>query len=149
MISFTALTDQADSVSHRGCYFALVLDTQCNGATIVSENVFVNPSTSASSVLPQPMRNLQNSKRYRVLASQYVPPLGAYSSTDGANTASIIPQSTPVVNLSWKGTIAVETDGTTANVTSVTDNAVHVIAYAGSNQFTPVFNGKSRVRFLG
>lgn len=149
VITYTGLQDQADVAQTLGFFFALVLDTQANGATIVSENVYTNPSTVAPSILPQPLRDLQQSKRYRVLASQYIPPPGAYSGSDGANTSSVVPQCAPHVNLSWKGNIVCDSSGTTASVASASDNALHVIAYAGQTAFTPVFKGKSRVRFVG
>lgn len=148
LIDSTALQDQADMTEMQGWFFALVLDTQANGATIVSENVYINPSTSALAMVPQPLRNLQNSKRYRVLASQYVCPSGAMAGTDGASTNSINLQVAPTVSLSWKGNIICDSTGTTADVASASDNAIHLLAYrAGNPQGT--FTGKSRMRFIG
>lgn len=142
-------SDQADVLQMRGWYAALVLDTQANGATIVSENVFVNPSTSALSVLPKPMRNLQYSKRYKILANQYIPPGGAYCGTDGASTVSVNMQQSPCLNLSWHGNLVCETKGTAANVTNATDNAIHLIMYAGSSTPASTLYAKARLRFMG
>lgn len=100
-------------------------------------------------MVPQPLRNLANSKRFRVLASQYIPPGGAYAFNDAAATGSLGPQTAPFVSLSWTGNINCDSKGTTANVTSAADNSLHIVAYAASTTFTPVFNGKSRVRFVG
>lgn len=142
------LMDQIDMVDLGGYFFALVLDTQANGATISSGNVYINPSTSAIAMAPMPLRNLQFSKRYKILASQYVKAGGAYAGTDGASTNSIANQQRPVVNLSWKGNIVCDSTGTTANVTSASDNAIHLIGYTTSG-LTSTFIGKSRMRFLG
>lgn len=149
IITTNPLQDQADVEERLGYYFALVLDTQANGATVVSENVYLNPSTQAAAILPQPLRNLQNSSRFRILDSKYVPAGGAYAGTDGASTLSINTQVSPRVTLSWKGSINVDTTGTTANVSAVADNAIHVLAYAGSSAQSPAFVGKSRMRFMG
>lgn len=143
--------DQGDAINNDGYFFALVLDTQANGATIVSENVYINPGSSGENMLPTPLRNLENSKRFTILASKFIRPTNTYALTDGTSTASIAPQNSAYVNLSWKGNISVDTTGTTADVASVSDNAVHLIACtgAGGSTFTPVFRGKSRMRFMG
>lgn len=144
-----ALSDQADTRDIGAYYFALVLDTQANGATIVTEDVYINPCTVGGGMMPQPLRNLQNSKRFKVLATQYVPAGLAYAGTDGASTMSISPMTQPKVNLNWKGKIVCDSKGTTASVASASDNAIHLVAFATSTSFTPVFIGKSRVRFQG
>lgn len=145
----TATTgDTADALVNGGTWFALVLDTQANGATIVSENVFINPSTLANGMMPQPLRNLQNSKRYRILTSQYIPPSIMYGFNDTATTGSVAPCGEEKVNLSWRGNIVCDSTGTTANVSSASDNAIHLIAYA-SGGIGKAFAGKSRVRFVG
>lgn len=147
-IAPTVQPDQADADADCGYYLALVLDTQANGATIVSENVFINPGTSTQAIAPQPLRNLQNSKRYRILASTYVAPQGVYGFTDGANTASINAQNILAFSLSWKGNIVCDSTGTTANVTSASDNAIHLVGY-NCGGFVASVNAKSRVRFVG
>jgi hypothetical protein len=149
VIETSAFANQADCVDIPGYFIALVLDTQCNGVTIASEDVYINPGTTAPSMLPQPLRNLANTKRFKILDKQYIEHDGAYVVTDGTNTGSISPMISPKVNLSWKGNINCLSDGTTANVSSATDNALHLVAFAASSAFTPVFTGKSRVRFVG
>lgn len=142
--------DEADAAAQFGYFAALVLDTQANGATINSEDVYLNPSSQTSAMLPQPLRNLQSSKRFRVLASQYIPPQGTYGITDGTSTASLQAQAQPTVNLSWKGTLICDSIGTTADVASASDNAVHLVMCTGDNAiFTAAFSGKSRMRFYG
>lgn len=149
IIATTGVQNSADVIDTSGYYVALVLDTQTNGATIVSEDVFINPSTQNGAMIPQPLRNLENVKRFRILASKYIKPGGAYASTDGTNTASVQQQETPTFTLSWSGNIKVNTNGTTANVSSVTDNSIHLIAYNGGDNMAPTLIGKSRVRFMG
>lgn len=146
----TTANQAADDVTNiDGVWLALVWDKQANAGTVTSEEVFVNPGTSGTNMMPQPLRNLQHSSRFSVVASQFIPAGGAWSMPDGTNTASLSPQMTTYVNLSWKGSVNVETKGTTANVNVVNNNAFHLIGYAGSTSFTPVFRGKSRMRFMG
>lgn len=142
-------SDAADTTETLGFWFALVLDTQANGATIVSENAFINPSSQAAAMMPQPLRNLANSKRYKVLARRYVKPNGVYAFNDAAATGSLSTQINPTITLNWSGKIKVTCTGTTADVASVSDNAIHLVAFAGDSTFTPTFTGKSRVRFVG
>lgn len=149
MVNTGPLQDQADVGDFFGYYFAMVLDTQANAATIVSENVYINPSTLATAMLPYPLRNLQNSKRFRILDSAYVPVGGAYAVTDGASTSSSSNMTSPQVKLSWSGAINVECVGTTADVASCSNNAIHILAFAGASSLTPVMVAKSRIRFLG
>lgn len=99
-------------------------------------------------MMPQPLRNLQQSTRYRILASKYCKPNGLYAFNDAAATGSVNAQVPPVVSLSWKGSINVDTTGTTADVASVADNAIHLVAYRGGGLLA-TFDGKSRMRFMG
>lgn len=147
-IDSIALTDQGDAVEDRGVFVALVLDTQANAATIVSENVYLNPGTGSVTILPQPLRNLKFSKRYRVLDSRYVAPGGMYAMTDGASTGSLSNQTVPIFSLNWKGSITCLAASTTADVVEATDNAFHVIAFSGGGT-SKTINMKSRMRFLG
>lgn len=149
MVATTAEATENAAHEITGYYFALVLDTQVNKATVVSEDVFINPSSTSLAMIPQPLRNLQNSTRYRILDSKYIRPGGAFAFNDGATTGSVNNQVAPVISLSWKGSINVECTGTTADVASVSNNAIHVVAYAADGAQTPVFIGKSRLRFMG
>ncbi len=153
MINSATLSDQADAVNNTGVWVALVLDTQANGATIVSENMFINPSTVASSMLPYPLRNLQRSKRFRILKSKFIAPRGTYAFNDatgasGTASGSISEMSSSPWTLSWKGNLVCDSVGTTADVASAADNAVHLIGFNGGG-FTVTMSGKCRVRFVG
>lgn len=149
-VDIPLIQDQVDTNDLPNYFFALVLDTQANGATVVSENVYVNPTTQTAAMLPQPLRNLQNSKRYQILAHQTVMSGGAYAMADGVSTSSISTQHKSLLNLSWKGNLICDSTGTTADVASASDNAVHLVGYC--DQITPgqpTFLGKCRVRFMG
>lgn len=149
IVDTTPLADQADVVDFGGYFFALVLDTQANVATAASENIYINPSTSPNAMMPQPLRNLEYSSRFRILDSCFVSPTGAYAGTDGANTNSVSTQTQVPMKLSWRGKIIVQCTGTTADVASVTDNALHLIGYCVTTGNAPKLYGKSRIRFQG
>ncbi len=147
-LDWTVVTDQADSVEAVSVYLALVLDTQTNAAAINSEDVFVNPgSTGVTGVTP--LRNLENSKRFRVVDSVYLEPQQINSMTDGASTSSQIPWGKCMFKLSWSGNMKVNTKGTTADVASCTDNSFHLIGFSTGTSFVPKVFALSRCRFVG
>ncbi len=51
------------------CFIAVVIDTQTNGATIISEQVYKNVMANARGAAA-PMRNLEFSTRYRILGTK-------------------------------------------------------------------------------
>ncbi len=149
VIVTTALANQADPLELPIYYVALVLDTQANAATVASEDVFVNPSTLAEGMLPSPLRNLQNSKRFRILDWKTIRPGGAYAFTDGASTGSISNMTQPSFKLGWRGNLTVDSVGTTADVASVSNNALHLVGFTSGTAMVPLIAAKSRIRFVG
>lgn len=147
-ISFSNMVDQADAKSAPLIFVALVLDTQANGSTIVSEQVFTNPNDTAA-VNAWPLRNIEYSSRYKVLAHTTVVGWPVVEGTDGASTMSMIAQAKSFM-LSWKGELPIRfTSGTTADVANVENNAIHLIAFSTSSNFTPQLSFNSRMRFVG
>lgn len=146
-LTSNTLQDQADVVAAPIVYVALVLDTQANGATVVSEQVFTNPNDQAS-VNASPLRNLEYSSRYRVLAHKVLNMSPVQLFNDGAATTSAVvtPRN---FKLGWSGDLPVTFTGTTADVANVTDNALHVIAFATDATYTPYISYNARVRFVG
>lgn len=139
--------DAVDILASPVIYVALVLDTQTNGATIVSEQVFTNPNDTAY-VNTYPIRNLQYSSRYRVLDHKIMNMGPATAGTDGANTNSIN-CNLRTCTLKYNGDLPVTFTNTTADVANVADNSLHIIAYATHTSMTPVLSYISRVRFVG
>lgn len=143
-----ALADQADCLAAPVVFVALVLDTQANGATIVSEQVFTNPNDTPF-VNSMPLRNLQYSSRYRVLAHKTLNLAPCTASTDGANTTTIAPSQKPFI-LSYTGDIPISFTSTTADVANVADNALHLIAFNNNSSWTACsLSFNSRMRFVG
>jgi len=146
-VTFSGNADEADAGSAPIVYIALVQDTQTNGAQLNSEDVFTNPAANALTAA-SPFRDLQYSKRFRVLDSCVIDNFETIAFPDGANTGSIN-ASSKSFKLSWKGTMQTIYVGTTAEVSAIGDNSIHVIAYCSSTTFAPSLIYNSRVRFMG
>jgi len=140
-------SDEGDAHTEGPVYIALVMDMQTNKAQLNSEDVFTNPS-GGSSTAAQPLRDLQYTSRFKVLDSCVVMPSVRYVVQDGAATGSISGEIVPF-KLSWNGEMPVNFTGTAAGVASVTDNSLHVIAYAAATSSGPQINYNARVRFVG
>jgi len=147
IVSEPASADNADAQAG-GCYYvALVQDMQTNGAQLNSEDVFTNPGAAAKTA-PLVLRDLQFASRFRVLDSVLLHEPNKYAFTDGTATGTISGFHLPF-KLSWSGEIPVTFTATTANVTSISDNSLHIIAYCSTTSGTPVISYNSRVRFVG
>lgn len=127
-------------------YIALVLDTQTNGATIASENVFKNASANAINA-SNPMRNMQFTQRFRVLDTAEVTLQNANISWDGTN----MEQSGLIETFKLSSNLQFNTlySGTTESVANITDNSLHVIAYTNNTELSPLISYNARVRFVG
>ncbi len=129
------------------CYVAIVLDTQANGTALNSEDVYINPSGSAQ-LASSPLRNLQYSKRFKVLKTirrKMPPPTLTWDGTNMEQSGQIvqfncfIPLHGMIVNFT----------GTTETVANIVDNALHVIAFSNNIGMVPQLNYNARLRFRG
>lgn len=128
-------------------FVAVVLDTQTNAAQMDSEACFKNLTGTAVTNV-NVLKNLLSGPRFRILKSQVfdLTPHGAFaaSANYGANDVRrefdwYIP---------FKGGLPVNfNSGTTANVSTVVDNSIHVIAFATLAGCNIAYN--SRIRFQG
>lgn len=129
-------------------FIALVLDKQTNGATIVSEEVFVNPGADAlmsCSVL----RNLKFSSRFTVLRTVKLNMDNVNLAFSG--TTDNMEQSGLVRN--WEMyrmlNIPVVYSDTAETVANIVDNSLHIIAWTTSATMAPLISYNSRLRFVG
>lgn len=125
-------------------FLALVLDTQANGSAITAANVYTNPSGNAA-LAPLSVRNIQYSRRYKVLA--------------------VVRLNFDQPNLTWDGTnieqggrirsfsifrnlmIPCQFSGTTGVIGSLTDNSLYLIGCSSNNDQAPVVSFNSQMRF--
>ncbi len=150
MINIPAKTTESSADEASQVFIALVLDTQTNGATITSENVFVNKSAAAV-LAASPMRNLEFSTRYRVLKSKQFVIQNPNIANNAASTGNLVQQGLQrqfkmFVDLKDLG---VTFNGTTETVANITDNSLHMIAYTSSLTLFATISYNSRLRFMG
>lgn len=127
-------------------YIAMVQDMQTNGAQLNSEDVFTNPAANINTCTA-PFRNLEQVSRFKVLAKRTLKienPNMTYDGTNievnGTNTpfSMYVPMNMPIV---FKGTTGV--------IANVSDNSVHMIAYANNLDLAPIIDYNARCRFVG
>lgn len=126
-------------------FIALVHDKQTNGAQLSAEDVFLMPSTTtpANQPLAQPFMNLQYKNRFTVLATKVISM--DPGNWNGTNFASV----RKPFNLYKALNIKVNCNGTTGNVSDITDSSLHVVAFTDNNAASPVVSYNSRIRFMG
>ncbi len=130
-------------------WLALVLDTQTNGATINSEDVYINPGgNNATAVNPQ--RNLENVQRFRVLGiRKFV--FGTPNSVNetGATGGTAQGASGRYFQFANKLGIDVHYKGTTESVSNITDNSLHLLGWVSGTGMAANISYVSRLRFTG
>ncbi len=131
-------------------FIALVLDTQTNGATIVSEQVFTNKGASAV-LAASPMRNLEFVSRYKVLKIKKINLSNPNITNDTGATGGVIQNG---LVRAWKmysmlGDLGVTFNGTTETVANITDNSLHILAWCNNVGLAPTISYNARLRFMG
>lgn len=128
-------------------FLALVLDHQTNGATLASEDVYVNKSGIALGGCSM-YRNLQTSKRYRVLRSMQIVLPAQVSTYDGTN----IEQGGYMLPFRMDVPLNIETQfngGTTEDVANIEGNSLHILGWTTSTSLAPLLTYNARLRFVG
>lgn len=127
-------------------FIALVLDTQCNGLTIASEDVFMTPDTTSVALYATPLRNLLTGGRFRIIKMKKWVFNSPSFSWDGTNmeVAGMVRN----FKIFKKMRLPIDFNaGTTASVANVQNNALHVIAWASDANVGIAYN--ARIRFIG
>jgi len=145
-VAFPPLTDQADGIESNAVVVYLVMDMQTNGAQLNSEDVFSNPSGNANT-LANPMRNLENIKRFKVLDKALVVSENRSLGTDGTNTNTASGQR-KMFKLSYSKPFLVNMKDTSGIIGNVLDTSIHVLA-ACTDASTAILNYNARCRFRG
>lgn len=125
----------------------LVLDKQTNGATIVSENVFVNKSADILGGTSL-MRNMKFTSRYRVLDKvAFTMPIPAQSgdSTNMDLSGSIVKWHLSANLKNMPVTYSADTE----TVVNITDNSLHILAVCTNTSMSPTITYNGRLRFVG
>lgn len=128
-------------------FIALVQDTQTNGAQLNSEDVYTNPS--ADPILAAcPFRNLQFTKRFKVLKTKTIrmpQPTVAFDGTNIEQGAQDVPFKFNVNLNDLQTTFS----GTASLVSNIVDNSLHLVAFANRTELAPAIAYNARLRFVG
>ncbi len=140
-IAAEASANPASDLKGRIC---LIWDTQTNGAQMVATDAMDGGQTDDT----LSFRNLQHSKRFKVLWDKYW-----YLRTDNmaqgaVDTFATGSQTTSIMryNKTFKKPLKVICEGTTNAIDSLSDNSIHVIGIANST--SAVLNYQVRIRFV-
>lgn len=127
-------------------FVALVLDTQTNGAQCTSSDIFQNQSAGVSTI-HVPLRNLINSKRFRILKSEHGTVQANDYSSDGSSwyTAGMAHTFDFFVPLELQVNFA---DASGSDIANVIDNSLHVVASSNYSGYSFI-EYNARIRFLG
>lgn len=143
-VTCAAQADQTALDAPTKVYIAVVWDKQTNGAYLNSEDVFANPSSSAT-LAGNPLRNGLYTKRFQVLKVIEMIFESPDSSWDGTNIEQGgLMQSFKIYR---KLQIPVQFVGTTNVIGSVNDNSLHVVGFCSNIALAPTLQFNSRVRY--
>lgn len=147
MVQIPAQADQTVPEAPPHVCIYLVLDKQTNGATISSEDVFVNPSGTALGGTSL-MRNLQFTSRFTILDKvSFNVPIGQVS---GDSTNFDMTGGLRKFKLSANlNNLRVTFSGTEDTVANITDNSLHLLASVTSGTTGAILTYNSRLRFMG
>jgi len=130
-------------------YLACVLDKQTNNAQLNSEDVFTSVAASAG-LGPEPLRNLNFGKRFKILKSEQIIFENTDSSFEAANSYAIAGR---VAHFNWYiplKDLRINFNSTTTGVIgNVLDNSVHMLGICNSTTNAPTISYQSRFRFIG
>ncbi len=124
----------------------LVWDRQTNGATINSEDVFLNPNAGTLTSISL-LRNLQHTRRFKVLNSW----MGVVPTPQVAWDGTNVEQSGVIIPFKLSATLGIQVNytGTTENVANIADNSLHIIAFCTDVGLVPTLSYNARLRFVG
>lgn len=120
-------------------FIALVLDTQTNKAQMASNDCYTNPSANQD-LVTSPFRNLEYTKRFRVLKKMVIRAPDLQQSTDFGGTPKIMLSGKQIhfqINKKLFGKKVGFVGNSSPNtIGNIDDNSLHLIAFANSNTGT-------------
>ncbi len=129
------------------CRVVIVWDTQTNAAELTATDVMDAGQTDDEYAF----RNLQNTKRFRILMDKVISLNFSNMTNEGAINLFAAGQKKVhfKFNRTFKKPIKVICSGTSAVIGSITDNSIHVIGISSTTTASPVLNYQARIRFTG
>ncbi len=151
VINCAKQASQSSADNATGIFIALVLDTQTNGVQFSSEDVFKNVGGNALTAAT-PLRNLQFTKRFKVLATRrfIIQDANIANATSFSADAGIIAGGKQKRFKIFKNLfLETQFSGTTETVANIVDNSLHMIAWCTDTGMAPKISYASRLRFVG
>lgn len=149
IVQIPAQTNQTVQDTSGVIFIAIVVDTQTNGVTLASEQVYSNPSATTQ-LIASGFRNMAFSSRYVVLKKKIVSLQPQQCTYDGTNIEVAGTQIPFKMFLNLNDMpVSFSTSIITANVTGVVDNSIGIIAACTDNSVAPIVYLQSRMRFIG
>lgn len=146
MVYLAAETNQTSADAATKVYVALVMDKQSNGAQMSSEQCFKNMNGAALDAA-NPHRNLEFSKRFKVLKTHECVIRPAVLSYDGTNMEQGGDLSPFDFFITFKKPQLIEFSSTSGQVNNVVDKSFHMIAYASGTTPQTTIRYGARIRF--
>lgn len=128
-------------------FLAIVLDTQSNGATINSEDVWTNPSASTNMAVGL-LRNMEQIKRFKIIKHwKFRLPVQAGFWDGGV-------QIRDSVHHRWHTYKKVNIpilfkNNAAAGIANIVDNSLHLVGFTTDNSSIYKYEYNSRIRFVG
>ena len=145
-MTLTAQQNQAAAPPSSTVFWALVMDKQTNGAQMTSELCYQNPSANLAVSSLMPLRNIQYSKRFKVLKTWNTVLLPNFSGDGVANQQDVAGVSYPFEYFKeFKKPIKIETTGNSGTVADIMNISFHMVACANGGGVICSYN--CRVRF--
>ncbi len=148
VVSVDKQANQTTSDDSPVIFIALVVDTQTNGITLNSEDVFTNKGANAL-LAASPFRNLLFSKRFRVLKTLKFDLRDPNLTYDGTNIEINGFHRGFEMFADLRGMKCNFNAGTTEDVANIIDNSLHIVAFCSSQNLGPDINYNARLRFVG
>lgn len=128
-------------------WVAVILDTQCNGVVPTTSDIFNQlDTTPPTAYWSFPYKNLLLGGRFRILKFKYCREKNTNFNYDGTNFE--VAGSTHPFKVFKKMRLPVDFNaGTTADIANVTNNCIHVLAWADDNRWQIGY--VARIRFIG
>lgn len=140
------VANQATAPAASTIFWALVMDKQTNGAQAATELIYQNPSATLFGASLAPVRNMQYSKRFKVLKTWNTVLTPNFSGDGVANQEDVAAAAMPFEYFKkFKKPIRVECIASTGTVADIMNYSFHLVGTA--NGGAPLITYNCRIRF--
>ena len=128
-------------------FISIVMDRKTNGLALASEDVYTNIGASIKTGTSL-VRNMNYTKRFKVLKSMHIKLNRPMATFDGTNIEYGATTTPFEIYVDLKG-IKVNYTAAADNISSISDNSIHVLCTVNHTSLVPVLSYVSRLKFTG